>query len=103
MVTNLENKQIAVIGLGYVGLPLLVEFSKFFDVTGYDIDERRIQELKSGIDSTKEVTNKALKAINQEQFTQNLDNITDANIYIGGAVLFIINLILFIASSSKSS
>jgi len=82
MVTNLENKQIAVIGLGYVGLPLLVEFSKFFDVTGYDIDERRIQELKSGIDSTKEVTNKALKAINQEQFTQNLDNITDANIYI---------------------
>src|SRR6516165_8104802 len=49
-----EGKKIAVIGLGYVGLPLAVEFAKHFPVIGFDINTRRIEELKSGLDSTNE-------------------------------------------------
>jgi len=46
------DKKIAIIGLGYVGLPLAVEFGKKFDTIGFDINEPRIQELKQGEDST---------------------------------------------------
>ena len=47
---------IAVIGLGYVGLPLAVEFSKYYSVVGFDLNSNRIDELKKGIDRTGEVT-----------------------------------------------
>ena len=50
-----SNLKIAVIGLGYVGLPLAVEFSKKYNVIGYDINELRIKELHSGIDRTLEL------------------------------------------------
>ena len=53
-------KKIAVIGLGYVGLPLAVEFSKKYRVLGYDINKGRIDELSSGIDSTLEVSSEEL-------------------------------------------
>ena len=46
---------ISIIGMGYIGLPLAIEFSKFFKVIGFDIDKERIQELKKGIDRTKEI------------------------------------------------
>ena len=50
---NLENTKISIIGLGYVGLPLAVEFGKKYQVIGFDIDENRINELKNGYDCTK--------------------------------------------------
>lgn len=51
----LENVRIAIIGLGYVGLPLAVEFGKKFPVVGFDIKAHRIAELEAGRDSTREV------------------------------------------------
>ena len=54
---------IAIIGLGYVGLPLAVEFAKKFPVLGYDIHQRRVEELQSGQDSTLEVEDSALQAV----------------------------------------
>jgi UDP-N-acetyl-D-galactosamine dehydrogenase len=53
--TQLANPRIAIIGLGYVGLPLAVEFGKKYPVTGFDIKQGRIDELKAGRDSTREV------------------------------------------------
>ncbi len=55
-----REEKIAIIGLGYVGLPLAVSFSNYFDVVGYDIDEKRIKQLKAGIDKTLEVSKKSL-------------------------------------------
>jgi len=55
-----ENSRIAVIGLGYVGLPLAIEFAKKFNVLGFDIKDLRVQELNSGIDRTREVSSKVL-------------------------------------------
>jgi len=52
---NLETEKIAVIGFGYVGLPLAVEFGKKRPVVGYDIRQSRVEELKAGCDSTREV------------------------------------------------
>ena len=53
-----KEKKIAVIGLGYVGLPLAVEFGKCFDVLGFDTNHKRVDELKGGVDSTLEVERK---------------------------------------------
>ena len=52
------KKKISIVGLGYVGLPLATEFAKKYRVVGYDIDLIRIEELKKGIDRTKEITKK---------------------------------------------
>src|SRR5690606_9850143 len=60
---NNSNKKITVVGLGYVGLPLAVEFAKKFLVVGFDINQRRIDELKQGIDKTLEVENDMLKTV----------------------------------------
>lgn len=57
------TNKITVIGLGYVGLPLAVEFSKKYHVTGFDINQKRIDELKQGIDRTLEVDNSDLKSV----------------------------------------
>jgi len=77
-------KVISIIGLGYVGLPLAVEFSKKYKVIGFDINNNRIEELKKGIDRTLEVEEEKLKeAINNGlEFTSNLENIKKANVYI---------------------
>jgi UDP-N-acetyl-D-galactosamine dehydrogenase len=53
---TLEESKIAVLGLGYVGLPLAVEFSKHFETIGFDISERRVAELSDGTDATLEVS-----------------------------------------------
>ncbi|NPA81100.1 MAG: Vi polysaccharide biosynthesis UDP-N-acetylglucosamine C-6 dehydrogenase TviB [Epsilonproteobacteria bacterium] len=79
---NLENKKLAIIGLGYVGLPLAVEFGKKFDTVGFDINEERIKELKEGYDRTLEVDSENLKSARKLSFTTNIDDIKDANIYI---------------------
>ena len=58
----MKNK-IAVIGLGYVGLPLAVEFAKKYKVIGFDINPKRVEELRKGIDKTLEITNDQLSAV----------------------------------------
>src|SRR5690606_18276113 len=61
--TVVENARIAVIGLGYVGLPLAVEFAKKYDVLGFDINSERISELQTGKDRTQEADLKSLKSV----------------------------------------
>lgn len=78
---NLEHK-IGVIGLGYVGLPLAVEFGKFYHTIGFDINTDRITELQNGHDRTKELSNLELKNINRLFFTNEVDELTNCNIYI---------------------
>jgi len=58
-----ESTIIALIGLGYVGLPLAVEFAKHYPVAGFDINEARVAELRAGKDSTLEVDDEALRAV----------------------------------------
>lgn len=82
---NLLQKKIAVIGLGYVGLPLVVEFGKKFSkVVGFDINETRIAELQKGIDKTGEVEKEELeKVLNKGvKFTFNHHELEDSDIYI---------------------
>lgn len=74
--------KLAIIGLGYVGLPLAVEFAKKYEVIGFDINEVRIGELQNGVDRTLEVENNELKGIENLNFTSNLNDIKEANIYI---------------------
>lgn len=75
------KENIAIIGLGYVGLPLAVEFSKKHDVTGFDISSRRIEELKKGHDITLEVDSENLKSTTMK-FTSDLEQIKKCQIYI---------------------
>ena len=93
---NKSNKKekIAVVGLGYVGLPLAVEFSRKYQVIGFDINKARIEELNSVVDKTTEIdpylleeliiTSKTelLDSDNGLFFTADLNNLEDANIYI---------------------
>lgn len=77
----MESK-IAIIGLGYVGLPLAVEFGKKIKTIGFDINEPRVHELIEGKDSTLEVEPEELKQAINLSFTTNPDDIRDCNIYI---------------------
>ena len=89
--------KIAIIGLGYVGLPLAVEFAKKYEVVGFDINKKRLEELRQGIDSTLELTKEQLlEVVDKERyfkdnstlkvknliFTDKLEDIEDCNIYI---------------------
>jgi UDP-N-acetyl-D-galactosamine dehydrogenase len=80
----MREDKISIIGLGYVGLPLAVSFSKKFSVVGYDINKKRIDELNKGIDSTNECSKKQLDQSieNGIKFTTAQDQIKDSNIYI---------------------
>ena len=78
---DISNAKIAVIGLGYVGLPLAVEFAKKFPVTGYDISTPRIKELRQGEDSSLEVTPEELAGVTMT-YTDQLEDIRDCNVYI---------------------
>jgi UDP-N-acetyl-D-galactosamine dehydrogenase len=75
-------EKIGVIGLGYVGLPLAVEFGKKMDVVGFDINRQRIDELKSGYDRTREVDKAELASSAGLTFTVNLDELRDVNYFI---------------------
>ena len=78
-----EEIKIAVIGLGYVGLPLALEFSKKFNVVGLDLSTKRIKELKDGVDSTDEVNRKDLLNKNLKlEFTDKHVDMADCNIFI---------------------
>jgi len=74
--------KLAIIGLGYVGLPLAVEFGKKAEVIGFDINKSRISELQSGKDSTLEVSEDELKEATKLSYTDNLEDVRDCNIYI---------------------
>ena len=76
------DAKLAIIGLGYVGLPLAVAFGRCLPTTGYDINPRRIAELRAGRDSTREVTGDELAAAAQLGFTSSLDDIAAATVYI---------------------
>ena len=75
-------KCIAIIGLGYVGLPLAVSFGKYRPTIGYDISKERIASLKSGHDTTLETSDEEIKEALQLTYTSYVDDIKDAEIYI---------------------
>ncbi len=79
---KLENTKIAIIGLGYVGLPLAVEFGKKYDVIGFDINQNRIKELISGVDATLEVSADELAGAKNLQYSFDTDELKKANVYI---------------------
>jgi UDP-N-acetyl-D-galactosamine dehydrogenase len=81
IMTSPKNTKIAVIGLGYVGLPLAVALAHHFSVTGFDIDENRIQELKAGFDRTHEIEASVLKA-STLNFISNAEHLRTHDIYI---------------------
>lgn len=82
MTLSLDNARLAVIGLGYVGLPLAVEFGKQFPVVGFDINPRRVHELKEGHDHTLEVGKDELASATQLVFTTDESHLDEANVYI---------------------
>ena len=74
--------KIAVIGLGYVGLPLAVEFGKVRSVLGFDINDGRIAELRSGKDSTLEVTSDDLLTANLLEYSSDRSKLEECGIFI---------------------
>ncbi len=79
---KLEDIRLAVIGLGYVGLPLAVEFAKKRSVIGFDINQSRVEELKDGKDHTLEVEPEGLKAAKYISYTADAEDLRAANTYI---------------------
>src|SRR6056297_2455617 len=79
---DIESSRIAIIGLGYVGLPLALEFAKKFQTIGFDINATRISELQSGHDRTREAEASELAEATNLEFTADPAEIADANIYI---------------------
>ncbi len=79
---KLSDVKLAIIGLGYVGLPLAVEFGRIRSVVGFDINQQRIDELESGVDSTLETTEKELQAATQLSFTTDLQALRQCNCFI---------------------
>lgn len=79
---NVETARIAIIGLGYVGLPLAVELGRFFPSVGFDINPRRIDELRAGHDATLEVEAEGLAAAEYLRYTADLEELRDCNVFI---------------------
>jgi UDP-N-acetyl-D-galactosamine dehydrogenase len=78
----MTQKKIAIIGLGYVGLPLAVEFGKTRLVLGFDIHQARIDELEKGFDRTLETSDAEMKLASQLEFTSSVDRLKEAQIFI---------------------
>lgn len=79
---NIDKLNIGIIGLGYVGLPLAVEFGKKYPTLGFDINKARVEELNSGNDSTLECTYEELKSAPLLTYTSSLEAIAECNFYI---------------------
>lgn len=75
-------EKVGIIGLGYVGLPLAVEFGKVLDVIGFDINKERIEELKKGYDRTREVTAEELKVSIKLRYSSSPSDLKDVNYFI---------------------
>ena len=73
---------IAVIGLGYVGIPLAVEFGKKYPTVGLDIDKQRVLELRQGIDKTLEVSKSELESAEHLSYTSDIQDAKACNVYI---------------------
>ncbi len=78
----MDQKKIGVVGLGYVGLPLAVEFGKIRPTVGFDINKQRIKELRNGHDRTLETTSEDLKSAVQLQYSEALIDLQDCQIFI---------------------
>ncbi len=79
---DLNSAKVAIIGLGYVGLPLAVEFGKQRHTMGFDINSKRIMDLVNGHDATLEVTAKELSEADQLSFTTSINDLRECNVYI---------------------
>ncbi|MBW3567982.1 MAG: nucleotide sugar dehydrogenase [Proteobacteria bacterium] len=79
---DLTRANIAVIGLGYVGLPLATAFGRRFPTTGFDIDPRRVMELQGGHDRTREVTREELDESNRLRYASGVSDIAECNVYV---------------------
>src|SRR6201997_3698453 len=79
---KLRNCRIAVVGLGYVGLPLAVEFGKRFDTVGFDVKPERVAQLRAGRDTTLEVTSEELKSAQRLSFTTELTDLKRCRVFI---------------------
>jgi UDP-N-acetyl-D-galactosamine dehydrogenase len=77
-----KNTRLGIIGLGYVGLPLAVEFGKVRNVKAFDIDVQRIEELRNGVDSTLEIDSADLAGLNELYFTGNIEDLRTCNCFI---------------------
>jgi len=82
MINKNEKLKVAIIGLGYVGLPLALEFAKKRPIIAFDIEEKRIKELKSGIDKNLESTKEELQESEQINFTSHKEDLVLANCFI---------------------
>jgi len=82
MLVQLDNVNIGVIGLGYVGLPLAVEFGKKFPTVGFDINTSRVEELIQGHDFTLEVSSDELASATHIQYSADVSKLSDCNVYI---------------------
>jgi UDP-N-acetyl-D-glucosamine/UDP-N-acetyl-D-galactosamine dehydrogenase len=79
---NLRNCRIGVVGLGYVGLPLAVEFGKHFETIGFDVNPRRVAQLRKGRDSTLEVSRAELRSAHRLSFTTDLERLRRCRVFI---------------------
>ena len=79
---SINNKKIAVVGLGYVGLPLAIEFSKVRNVVGFDINSSRVNELRQGRDSTLEIEPKSIANAANLHYSDNIADLEDCNVFI---------------------
>lgn len=79
---GMDDIKLAVIGLGYVGLPLAAEFGKHRSVVGFDINQKRIDQLNKGIDETLEVSKDELKESTQLRFSTDLSDLSSCNVFI---------------------
>ena len=82
MINDLKDIKVAVIGLGYVGLPLAVEFGKKYQTLGFDINQARINELNNGSDSTLEVSDEELAETTNLSYSCQPEDLRSANVYI---------------------
>src|SRR5690606_1329774 len=79
---DLDRVKICILGLGYVGLPLAVEFGKRYNTIGFDINQKRINELRSGVDHTREVEPELLAEAQKLSYTDQIEEIRSCNVYI---------------------
>ena len=79
---QIADTKLAIVGLGYVGLPLAVEFGKKMDVLGFDINQQRVEELKSGKDGTLEVSESELAEASKLKYSNQVDDLISSNVYI---------------------
>ena len=79
---ELNNLKIGIVGLGYVGLPLAVEFGRKYPTVGFDVNEKRVAELSQGRDSTLECSSEELESASQLQFSVDKAELAACNFYI---------------------